>query len=267
MQDILFITVSLGIIAVVIFVLRKNKQVKAERNRLLNASFPEEWKSILNEKVLFYRKLTSEEKSLFEKQIARFLSDKKIEAVDTTIDDTVRLLVAASAVIQTFAFPNFNYPSVRTVLIYPGSFDEDFNTEKHKNHQQFITGMVGNKGLKGTVILSKPDLLAGYNGSRTKHNVGIHEFVHLLDGTDGEIDGVPERLLENSYVGSWLFEIKDEMEKIMKGKSDINPYGLTNNAEFLAVVSEYFFSSPKIFEKKHPDLYNYLVDIFDQEPE
>ena len=174
-------------------------------------------------------------------------------------------MVASSAVIPTFAFPNFNYPSVKTVLIYPGSFDVNFDVNKHKGRQQFITGMVGNRALKGTVILSKPDLLAAYNGSRKKSNVGIHEFVHLLDGEDGDIDGIPERLIEHSYVASWLFEIKDEMESIMKGKSDINSYSLTNNAEFLAVVSEYFFENPKVFKKKHPDLYKYMVDIFDQE--
>ncbi len=265
MQTALFIFVSVLLIGVILFVSNSQRKKKQEKQDVLDLDFSKEWKSILNSKVLFYRNLNKEDKELFERQLLRFLSDKNIEAVDTTIDDTVRLMVASSAVIPTFAFPNFNYPSVRTVLIYPGSFDEDFNTVKHKNHQQFITGMVGNKGLKGTVILSKPDLLAAYNGSRSKHNVGIHEFVHLLDGTDGDIDGVPERLLENSYVGSWLFEIKEEMEAVMNRKSDINPYGLTNNAEFLAVVSEYFFSSPKNFKKKHPDLYKYMVDIFDQE--
>ncbi len=263
----LIIFVILASLIVFILIWKKYKEVKKEEalKIFVNQDFSEEWRSILTQKVLFYRELDEEEKKLFEKQVLRFLATKKIEAVSTSINDEVRLLVACSAVIPTFAFPNFNYPSVRTVLIYPGSFDEDFNTVKHKNHQQFITGMVGNKGLKGTVILSKPDLLAGFNGSRTKHNVGIHEFVHLLDGADGEIDGVPERLLEHSYVGSWLFEIKEEMEEIMQRKSDINPYSLTNNAEFLAVVSEYFFSSPHQFKKKHPDLYEYMVDIFDQE--
>ncbi len=265
MDVILFVLVSV-IILVLFFSYKRfeKRRLDKKKNKILS-SFSEEWRQILNAKVLFYRELNQADKKLFEKQVQRFLVDKNIEAVDTTIDDEVRLLVASSAVIPTFAFPNYNYPSIRTVLIYPGSFDEDFNTTKHKNHQQFITGMVGNKGLKGTVILSKPDLLAGFNGSRTKHNVGIHEFVHILDGADGEIDGIPERLIAHSYVGAWLFEIKEEMDEIMKRKSDINPYSLTNNAEFLAVVSEYFFSSPHQFKKKHPDLYKYMVDIFDQE--
>lgn len=265
MQITLFILVfSFLVFIVVYFSLQKKNKTKIKEELLL-APVSEEWKEILEKKVLFYRKLDEEDKALFEKQINRFILTKNIEGVSTTVDLTVKLMVAASAVIPTFSFPNFNYPSVRTVLIYPGSFDADFNTTKHKGHKQFITGMVGNRALKGTVILSKPDLLAAYNGSRKKNNVGIHEFVHLLDGADGDIDGIPERLLENNYVGSWLFEIKEEMEDILKGKSDINPYALTNNAEFLSVVSEYFFENPKTFKKKHPDLYEYMADIFDQE--
>ena len=56
------------------------------------------------------------------------------------------------------------------------------------------------------------------------------------------------------------------MRQIAEGDSDINPYGLTNNAEFLAVVSEYFLSNPEKFKKRHFELYQFLVKIFHREP-
>jgi Mlc titration factor MtfA (ptsG expression regulator) len=115
------------------------------------------------------------------------------------------------------------------------------------------------------VILSKPDLMKDFDGQRHNENVGIHEFVHLLDKEDGVIDGIPETLLKHQFVGPWLYEIKSEIKKIEEGKSDINPYALTNNAEFLAVVSEYFFSNPDAFKNKHPELYEYLAAIFKQD--
>lgn len=153
---------------------------------------------------------------------------------------------------------------MRTVLIYPNSFDEEFQTTRYEGHKEFISGMVGNRFMNGTVILSKPDLEKGFDGAHHKQNVGIHEFVHLLDKEDGAIDGVPELLLQHRYVGSWLKEIKDEMQRIRSGESDINPYALTNNAEFLAVVSEYFFSNSESFHEKHPALYKFLSTIYDQ---
>ena len=56
-----------------------------------------------------------------------------------------------------------------------------------------------------------------------------------------------------------------EMHKISEGKSDINPYALTNEAEFFAIAAEYFFEKPEQLQAKHPDLYNLMCQIFEQE--
>ena len=125
--------------------------------------------------------------------------------------------------------------------------------------------MVSNRFQDGTVILSKPDLERAFDGLPHKGNVGIHEFVHMLDKEDGVIDGVPELLLEHQYIAPWLHEIKEEIKRIERGKSDINAYALTNNAEFLAVVSEYFFDNPEKFKNRHPELYQRLSAIFKQD--
>lgn len=132
-----------------------------------------------------------------------------------------------------------------------------FQTQRYNGHKEFITGMIGSNFQNGTVILSQPDLVKAFDGLPHKENAGIHEFVHLLDKEDGDIDGIPQLLLNQAFVGPWLHEIKNEIKRIEKGKSDINPYALTNNAEFLAVVSEYFFSNPKKFQKRHPELYHH----------
>jgi Mlc titration factor MtfA (ptsG expression regulator) len=230
----------------------------------LNQKFPEDWRTILEKRVIFYRQLSEQDRSLFEKRVQLFLATKNIEGVDTEIDDTIRLMVASSAIIPTFAFPGYNYPNVQTVLIYPNSFDEQFQTKKYGSYREFITGMVGNRSLSGTVILSKPDLAMAFDGLPNESNVGIHEFVHLLDKEDGDIDGIPKALIERNFAGPWLHEIKNEIKRIEAGKSDINPYALTNNAEFLAVVSEYFFDNPEKFQKGHPELYRFLSTIFNR---
>jgi len=263
-MDVKLFTLSTIVIALIVGFWYKSKQRKKQLAKKIATPFPEKWKIILKGKVLFYNKLSEQDKAVFEKRILLFFATKKIIGVDVEIDETIRLMVAASAIIPVFAFPTFNYPHVRQVLIYPNSFDKKFQTKRYKGHQEFISGMVGNRALNGTVILSKPDLIAAYDGTRHKNNVGIHEFVHLIDDEDGIIDGVPKQLMDNSYVGSWLHEIKAEMHRIEKGKSDINPYAITNNAEFLAVASEYFFDNPEKFKKRHPKLYQYLSTIFHQ---
>jgi Mlc titration factor MtfA (ptsG expression regulator) len=89
----------------------------------------------------------------------------------------------------------------------------------------------------------------------------------LIDKADGAVDGVPEILFKHSYTLPWLKEVKREMNKIKTAKSDIDPYALTNDAEFLAVVSEYFFDNPEKLKQRHPKLYQYLSEIFQQDPE
>lgn len=252
----------LGVIGLMIYLVLNGKTQK--NKQLLNQPFPESWRNILQESVNFYRELNALQKAEFEKRVQLFLATKSINPIDTEIDDSIKILLAASAIIPMFAFPEFNYPRLREIIIYPNSFDEKFQTQDSQGN---IIGMVGNRFMNGTMIISKPDLLNAYNGTDHKNNVGIHEFVHLIDDVDGGTDGIPEILLQHAYVAPWLHLIKEEMHRIEQGHSDISPYALTNNAEFLAVVSEYFFDNPEKFRKRHPELYDYLVKIFNQHPD
>ena len=149
------------------------------------------------------------------------------------------------APLSPFAFPEYNYPHVRTVLIIPIVL-----TSSSKHNLRRPSGIYYRNG--GQPVYErhdypfKPDLVSAFDGKRHNENVGIHEFVHVLDKEDGAIDGVPG-LLQHRVCGAWLQEIKMEMGRIRTGASDINPYTLTNNAEFLAVVSEYFFFKPRCF--------------------
>lgn len=246
--------------------LKAKSDTKKKREKLLSKPIPLAWKNLLEKHVPFYRDLDDAiDKTQFEKQVQRFIATKKISALKTNLDDLTKLLVASSAVIPTFAFPEFNYPNVKEVLLYPNTFDKKFGTNLSEGDKH-ISGMMGAGIMSGKIILSKPDLLRAYDGQHHTYNVGIHEFVHLLDATDGAVDGIPENLLDKTYIAPWVSEMKKEMHQINEGDSDINPYGLTNNAEFLAVVSEYFFSNPDKFKKRHFELYQYLEKIFHQDP-
>ena len=226
--------------------------------RVLNTPFPKSWRVILNQNVQFYTTLDKDEKDYFEKRIQYFLRTKIITGVNTKIDDEIKILIAVSAIMPVFAFPDFEYNNINEILVYPNSFDEDFNTGNRKK----ILGMVGDGAMNRMMILSKPDILNAFSGKRTVHNVALHEFIHLIDKKDGAIDGIPEILIDKAFVLPWLRELKMAENRIKKHKSDINPYALTNNAEFLAVASEYFFMSPKKFQEKHPELYKYFKKIY-----
>jgi Mlc titration factor MtfA (ptsG expression regulator) len=227
-----------------------------------SAPFSTEWRTILIKNVAYYNSLSNDEKRLFEYKVQEFLLNCRITGIKTQVDITDKLLVASSAVIPILKFSEWRYTNLHEVLLYPSLFNEDFETEGTGRR---IAGMVGNGYMEGMMILSKHALKLGFANESDKKNTAIHEFVHLIDKTDGTIDGIPELLLEKQYTIPWIDLINKKIDEIYDNKSDINPYGGTNNAEFFSVVSEYFFERPKLLAKKHPELYALLEEIFKQE--
>ena len=236
-----------------------------QRAAIRQSPFPEQWQVILEQRIPFYLTLTIEEQQRFREEVHIFLKEKRITGVKTSVDDTVRLLVAASAIIPIFGFPGWEWEQIREILIYPESFNEAYQTEK--GNKKSILGMVGSGAMTRMMILSKPELLQGFRQPQDRHNVGIHEFTHLLDKSDGVVDGVPEVALPARAIGPWLELVRKEMENIRQGHSDINPYGLASEAEFFAVAAEYFFEHPSKMQHHHPQLYSMLRKIFRQDPQ
>lgn len=223
--------------------------------------FPKEWRSLLVKNVAFYAVLSAEEKLRFEHKVQEFLLNCRITGIQVDVDLTDELLVASSAIIPIFAFPQWKYTNLFEVLLYPGSFNNKFQIAASDSN---ILGMVGTGYMEGKMILSQPALRHGFFNESDKKNTAIHEFVHLIDKMDGAVDGLPSILLERQYAIPWMDLIHQKIEEIYADKSDINPYGGTNKAEFFSVASEYFFERPKLFARTHPELYALMSEIFNQ---
>ncbi len=254
-----------GAFLVAVFLFRFLTRKDRRRAALRKQPFPAAWETILQREVPYFQTLDEPEQDRFRDEVRIFLTEKRITGIKTSVDDTVRLLVAASAIIPIFGFPGWEWDQISEVLIYPTTFNDDY--EIGQVGDQNVLGMVGDGAMTRMMILSKPDLLEGFRVTQDQKNVGIHEFVHLLDKSDGTVDGVPSLGLPRSAVTPWLKLMHTEMENIQRGHSDINPYGLTDEAEFFAVVSEYFFESPDKMKRKHPELYAMLERIFHQDPQ
>ena len=203
-----------------------------------------------------------EEKKIFEYKVQEFLLNCRVTGIDVQIDDVDRILTASSAIIPIFAFPEWRYFNLSEVLLYPSFFNSHYETAGPGRN---IEGMVGNGIMEGKMILSKPALRKGFENETDKHNVGVHEFVHLIDKSDGAVDGLPSVLLKRQYSIPWMHMITRKIKEIEQGHTKINQYGTTNDAEFLAVLSEYFFERPKLLKKNQPDLYDLMEKIFHQD--
>jgi hypothetical protein len=102
------------------------------------------------------------------------------------------------------------------------------------------------------------------------HNVVFHEFAHKLDMLDDEIDGTPPLRGSEEYArwskacGDVYFDLQRRVEA--GKKTFLDAYGATNEGEFFAVATEFFFEKPRQLEQHHPELYGALRDFYKQDP-
>jgi Mlc titration factor MtfA (ptsG expression regulator) len=221
-----------------------------------------EWSVFLQQTVSFYRNLSTAEQLCFEQRCLLFLATTRVESSqDVEVVDNDRLLVAASAIIPVWGFTGWHYFNIESVILLPARFNEHY---QYGLPDSRISGMVGTGVMSGKMVLSKPDLHQGFTNSRDKQNVGIHEFVHLIDMADGQCDGFPERVTQFEFSAPWFDFVQHKINEVELGSSNINDYAATNQAEFFAVSSEYFFERPKMLQRKHPKLYDYLSRFYQQ---
>jgi Mlc titration factor MtfA (ptsG expression regulator) len=256
---IIILSIVLSLLFFILLYIFSGKKIKSLF--VLQKKFPEQCKDILNEYVSFYKSLEELDQNTFEKQVMVFLSQVQVTGIGAKVDDVTRLLVAASAVIPTIRFSQWHYSTVLEILIYPGNFDENYNFKS--SSQKNIMGMVA--GNSSTVILSKPALFEGFASDSDGLNTGIHDILQKIEQEDGLIDGMPSLFLTRKEKKQWRRIIDNESSLIEKGQSDINPYALTNDAEFFAVVSEYFFEKPNEMLDDHHELYLMMKKIFKQD--
>jgi Mlc titration factor MtfA (ptsG expression regulator) len=222
-------------------------------------TWPENYRELLNDYVRFYSSLNEEGKKSFEEKFKKFLHAVKITGANANVEDLDRVLIGAAAVIPVYSITDWEYINLKEILVYPGSFNMDF--EQH-GYERTISGMIGSGAMQNLMIISKWDLRQGFINGSSSRNTAIHEFVHLIDKMDGSLDGVPEILLERKYVAEWKELMEQTMNNIRQGQSDIDAYGATSPVECFAVVAEYFFEQPSLFRSNHPQLYQMLQLIF-----
>ncbi|WP_242928360.1 zinc-dependent peptidase [Pontibacter vulgaris] len=234
------------------------------RKQVLAQDFPVEWRKILKDRIGFYHTLKEEDQRRFEKMLQLFLSEKRITGIQTEIDDLTKVLVGCSAIIPIFGFRDWEYQNLGEVIVFPGSIKR--YQDKDNEAVTEVLGRVNPFQNDHYVTLSKPALEQGFNDMADRKNVGIHEFAHILDQADGEIDGIPEAYMPDELVKPWKELMYRKIKAIKQGESDINPYGATSEAEFFAVVTEYFFEKPGQLAENHPRLYEMLTKVFSQNP-
>ena len=232
------------------------------RWRMVRTPMPASWRTILDRRVPFYRGLDDEGRRRFENDLRIFLTEQHIYgAHGVTVDDETRVLIGASAAMLGHGLPSFEWPNVRDIVVYPGTFDEEYATGKGT---ETISGMVHRQG---PVLFSKRDLCHGFRRADDGHNVGLHELAHVMDMGTGYADGLPVGL---SWVATapWIEVMADRLARVRRRRYRhvLRDYAGVDEAELFAVAVEVFFEQPQRLRARDPELYRMLAAYFGQDP-
>jgi MtfA peptidase len=230
---------------------------RARRQRILSAPFPQPWRDFLQTRSGHYRRLPADYRAQFDQQVQIFVAETRITGIETQISNEVTLLVAASAVMLTVGWSGYTWDQVTEVLVYPEDFDRDYRLGG--------TDLSGQAHPWGIVILSAPSLLRSFAVADDGYHLGVHEFAHLLDLAHSRFDGIPPYLSDES-IRTWMVIMEQEEERLRRGDSELNPYGLTGPEELFAVAVEAFFQRPVALMRSHSELYGFLASYLRQDP-
>lgn len=221
---------------------------------------PQGTRFILHCYVPLYRTLDEAGRLKFEERMRDFLSRTKITGVaGVRVEELDLILIGAAAIVPLFGYPKWRYNNLNEILLYSGAFNRQYDSDGPGRN---LLGMVGDGVLHRHMILSQQALREGFLFPHNMHNTAIHEFVHLIDKADGATDGVPNYLLDKQTKKQWQEFMPFYIRAIQDGYTDINPYGATNQAEFFAVVSEYYFKQPEMLRLRYPQLYEQLHKMY-----
>ncbi|WP_241739560.1 zinc-dependent peptidase [Aestuariibaculum marinum] len=203
---------------------------------------------ILERQFTFYNKLPNKSKRHFEHRVFRFIEDKEfIGRSGVEINDEIKVLISATAVMLTFGFRDFYIGLISKIVVYPTKFYSKTNDAYHKG--EF------NPKLEALVV-SWEDFKEGYKSADDNLNLGIHELTHAI-----HINSIKERDVSSTIFSDTFKElsellVNDEaLRARLMSSGYFRKYAFTNQFEFLAVVIENFIETPNTFQLEFPEIY------------
>ena len=241
------------------------------REALLDQPLTLEERAVLDKNVPYLAGLSPADRTELEGLVRIFVAEKHFEGCGgLELTDEIKLTIAAQACLLLLHRKTDIYPNVDSIVVYPSAYRVP--TEQHDGLVvlQEDQARLGESWQRGLVVLSWDHALAGAAQPHDGQNVVLHEFAHQLDGEDGPMNGTPELGARARYT-SWAHVLGDEFDELSQRlhagrRSDIDPYGATNPAEFFAVVTEMFFEKPRALKRRHAELYAELVGFYEQDP-
>jgi hypothetical protein len=188
------------------------------------------------------------------------------------VTEFMRAAVAVQACLPILHLGLDYYRELRTVVLYPGTFVAE---REHVDDAGVVHAGVeeldGESMAGGPLALSWEEVDPAREDTVT--NVVLHECAHKLDELTGSPNGLPP-LHRDMSVAAWSAAFNAAYahftEQVDADADDedlaIDDYAATDPAEFFAVMTEAFFTTPARVAEDYPAVYRELTRFYRQDP-
>jgi Mlc titration factor MtfA (ptsG expression regulator) len=182
-----------------------------------------------------------------------------------------RLMIAQQACVLVLNLELSLYDGFENVVVYPGEFVPGWEWEDEAGVVHRIDEPLAGEAMPGgPVVLSWPDVAAAADWHTSGMNLVVHEFAHKIDMVAGDANGCPP-LPPDMPLAAWSQALSvaydDFAARVDRGENTaIDPYAAENPGEFFAVLSEVFFSDPRLLRDEYPEVYAQFARFYRQDP-
>ena len=203
-----------------------------------------------------------------------FLSEKEFHgAHGFEVRDDMAVAIAAQACLPVIHIGLDAYASFVGIVVHESQVQV---RREHIDDSGVVTQyddvLSGEAMEGGPLMLSWEDVSATRAaGEDAAYNVVIHEFMHVLDLSDGALNGRPALRGGAAGRAHWTQVCEASLARLCRAldagrPTVIDPYGAEGPEEFFAVAAEAFFTSPTPLAFDDPALYALFADFFQQDP-
>jgi Mlc titration factor MtfA (ptsG expression regulator) len=209
-------------------------------------------RQILVNEFPFYNRLSSKRKMYFEHRVKEVIANYKFIGKEIIITEQMQMLIAGTYVMLTFGMRNYLVSLFNKIIIYPSSYFSTVNQAYHKG--EF------NPKMKA-VVFSWDDFLLGHSTSNDNINLGLHEFSHVLHFHCLKSNDPSAIVFFDEFNEVIKYYTDQNLNNELRQKGYFRLYAYENQFEFLSVVLEHFFETPRIFKTTHPELYAHIAKM------
>lgn len=202
-----------------------------------------------------------------------FLDDKAFHGANGfNITDEIAVAIAAQACLPVLNLGLGLYRDLASIVVHADEVvAHRLVTDEDGIVHEYDEPLVGEASLHtGQVMLAWRHVGDAHALADWGYNVVIHEFAHVLDALDGQVNGIPGPM-SSADQRHWADVLEAEYKafsvQVSKGLGTfLDPYGAEGPDEFFAVAAEAFFVAALPMENEQPALYRLLASYFHQDP-